>query len=46
MNKFKISWFNQLPWNKYVNTKCRDLIYDPTIHRVIMLGKLQITIMK
>ena len=44
MNKISLSWAWNRPWNMYLNTTSRDLIYDPYIKRVIYLGKLEITI--
>jgi len=44
MNRISLSWSWNRPWNMYLNTDSRDLIYDPYIKRVIYLGKLEITI--
>ena len=45
MKKFKVSWLNGMPWFSYANVTSRDYIYDPYIQRVLMIGKLQITVM-
>tara|TARA_R100001594_G_scaffold45372_1_gene78199 strand:- start:17896 stop:18168 length:273 start_codon:yes stop_codon:yes gene_type:complete len=44
MNQISLGWSWNRPWNMYMNTDSRDLIYDPFIKRVIYLGKLEITI--